>query len=397
MLRDRGYDVAVLTGFPNYPDGVIPEPYRGRLLQRESLDGIHIVRSAVYPAPNRGFSRRLLNHASLATTSVLAAPAAGRADVVIAETPPLFTAAAGVIIAAAKRAPLVLNVADLWPESAVQLGALRSPIAIRLAEVLERGSYRRASAVTVPTPGMRETLLRRGEPPAKVRLLPNAVQIDRFRPARRVRGEVARVIYCGTVGMAQGVGTLVEAAHRLAVDGDRIEVLIVGDGAERRDLEERARVLGLGNVTFTGRAPRDQVPDLIADADVAVMSLRDVPLFRDALPSKLLEYMAAARPVVVAARGQAAELVERQGAGVSCPPEDPAAMAQAIRAVVSDLDAAAEMGRRGRSYVEANLSRSAFVERLASVLADVAPQALPASSGGTATEDAGGPPNRSQL
>jgi glycosyltransferase involved in cell wall biosynthesis/SAM-dependent methyltransferase len=369
LLRRRGHEVTVLTGFPNYPDGVIPAAYRGRVAMRERIDDISIVRTPVYPAPNRGFGRRLLNHLSFALSSVAGAPASGAADVVIAETPPLFTAVSAVAIAALKRVPLVLNVADLWPESAVQLGLLSNPHAIRAAELLERLSYDHANVVCVPTPGMRSILLGRGEPPEKVVHLPNAVDVDRFAAAADSVPVRGRVIYSGTVGLAQGVATLVEAGALLKEDADRPEILIVGDGAERADLARRAADEGLDHVRFAGRVDRDAIPALIGSAEMAVMSLRDLPIFDDALPTKLLEYMAAARPVVAAASGQVARLVREVDAGIACPPEDARALADAIRAVAADPVRAREMGQNGRRHVEAHLSRDAFVDRLEEILA----------------------------
>ena len=364
LLKDRGYDVAVQTGFPNYPDGVIPEPYRGRLLQTEDLDGLKVLRSAVYPAPNRGFAKRIVNHTSFALTSALTSRRAGRADVVIAETPPLFTAVAAVFIARLRGARLVLNVADLWPESAVQLGMLKNRHAIRVAKAIERFVYRHADLITGPTPGVCEGVRAAGEFDGKVRLLPNAVDVERFSPDAEVPAERQRVIYCGTVGLAQGVRTLLDAAREL--DGERsdLEFMIVGDGAERIELESLAKEWGLRNVTFTGRVTHEEVPGIIGSASMTVMLLRDVPLFRDALPTKVLEYMAAGRPVVAAAAGQVADLVRDAEAGIACPPEDAQAVADAIRQLASDEDRARRLGQQGRRYVEQNLSRLAMVDRL---------------------------------
>jgi glycosyltransferase involved in cell wall biosynthesis/SAM-dependent methyltransferase len=368
-LRDRGHEVTVLTGLPNYPDGVIPEPYRGRLLMTEDLEGIRVVRCAVYPAPNRGFGRRLANHASFAVASLLAAGRAGAADVVVVESPPLFTAVAGVAIARRLRAPLVLNVADLWPESAVQLGVLRGRTAIGLAEALERLAYRHAAAITVPTPGMRSILLARGIAPDRVTYLPNAVDVARFVGAPAALHPGTRLVYSGTVGMAQGVGTIIEAVRLLAAVGERYELDIIGDGAEREALERLVAERGLDRVRFRGRLPSEAIPAAVARADIALMSLRDVPLFEDAVPTKVLEYMAAARPVVAAARGQVARLVDEVGAGVACPPEDPSALAAAIRRVAADRPRARRMGENGRRYVTSERSRDTMVQRLEGVAA----------------------------
>jgi colanic acid biosynthesis glycosyl transferase WcaI len=284
--------------------------------------------------------------------------------VVVAETPPLFTAAAAVVIARMLRAPLLLNVSDLWPESAVQLGMLNNRAAIRLAEWVERFAYRYAATVTVPTPGMVRILLERGYGEEKVKLLPNAVDTDRFSPSPPTASELCRAMYCGTVGLAQGVGTLLTAAELLERDHQPVEVIVVGDGAERGELEEQARRSGLKRVTFVGRVSSEEVPERIASANVTVMTLRDLPLFEDALPTKLLEYMAAGRAVVAAASGQAARLLEEVGAGIACPPENPAALAEAIGRLASDPELAREMGVRGRQYVEERLSRRAMVDQL---------------------------------
>ena len=364
LLRERGHEVTVVTGFPNYPDGVIPEPYRGRILQTEDVEGIRVIRAWVLPAPNRGFARRIANHATSALTAMPASAKARRVDVVIGETPSLFTAGASVAIAKAHRAPLILNVADLWPESAVQLGMLRNRHAIRAAELLERFAYRHSAAITVPTAGMVRILVDQGQPADRVIHLPNAVDTDRFTPPAAPSEHLTQVLYSGTVGLAQGVGTLLDAAELLARDGSDLGVRVVGDGAEREQLERSAAERSLANVTFSGRLPAAEIPGIIAAADIAVMSLVDVPLFEDAVPTKLLEYLAAGKPVVAAASGEAARVVERAGCGIACPPEDPAAMADALRRIAADPQAAFAMGQAGRRYAEDHVSRRAFVDKL---------------------------------
>jgi colanic acid biosynthesis glycosyl transferase WcaI len=376
-LSARGHEITVLTGFPNYPDGVVPEPYRGHLLMRERLGDARVIRTPIYPAPNRGFGRRLLNHASFSISSVLAAALPQRPDVVMAETPPLFTAVSAVAIARLRRAPLILNVADLWPDSAVQLGALRNPRAIALAERMERFAYRHSAAITVATGGIRRALLDRGEPSDKVIHLANAVDVERFAALEPLHDPPRRVIYCGTVGLAQGVGTLLDAAAKLAAP--ELEVLIVGDGAEREELTRRAEAEHLDNVRFLGRVSRERVPGLLGSADIAVLSLRDLPLFEDALPSKLLEYMAAGRPVVASAAGDVAALLERARGGVVCPPEDAEALAQAIDRLAADPAWARELGAGGRRYVSAHYSRDAFVDRLEEIMRRTSAGLLPIS------------------
>jgi glycosyltransferase involved in cell wall biosynthesis len=204
-------------------------------------------------------------------------------------------------------------------------------------------------------------------------VVPHGVEIERFPAESAVEPVPRRVVYCGTIGMGHSVGTLLEAARALERDGDGYEFLIVGDGAERAELEQRARSWGLRSVRFAGRLPRTSLPELLASAQIAVATQRDLPFLADALSTKVLEYMAASRPVVAAASGWTAEIIERAGAGIVCPPEDSAALADAIARIAAVPDRARAMGLSGRRYVEANLSRRIAVEGLERRLRSPAP------------------------
>jgi glycosyltransferase involved in cell wall biosynthesis len=345
-LSERGFSVAVHTCPPHYPDGVIQAPYGNRIWSEERLGGVRVVRSAVAPAANRGFLRRLVDHASFACSAVSLAHRLRPADVVVVESPPLFLAAAGVIYARRLRAPPVLNVADLWPDSAVELGALTNRPAIRAARVLERLAYRNAAAITAPTEGIVETLEARPESGGKVtRMLP-FVDTARFDVGRVSRqGGPLRVLYAGTTGMAQGLDVLLEAA-RIA-GPETVQVRVAGGGAEQAAL--RARAAGIPNVEMLGVRPSAEIPGLYGDADAAVVLLRDVPLFRGALPTKMFEAMAAGRPLVLAAAGEPARLVAGAGSGVVVRPDDPRQLAGAfLRLATSDPPALREMGEAGR-------------------------------------------------
>jgi glycosyltransferase involved in cell wall biosynthesis len=371
-LAERGVEVTVHTCPPHYPDGEIKAPYRNRLLARERLDGVRIVRSAVYAAPNRGFARRLGGHLSFASSALATAAATGPADVVVVETPPLFLAGAAIAYAKAKRARLVLNVADLWPDSAVELGALNSPAAIRAARAVERAAYRSAAAIACPTEGIFETLEMRSESMGKAALMRPAVDLDRFEPKsseaeseERTADAPLRVLYAGTVGMAHGLGTLLDAAELLAArpGATALEVTVAGDGADGPALRERIARTGIEGVRMLGAVPADQIPRLYSEADAAVVMLRDVPLFHGALPTKMLEAMAASRPVVLAARGEAARVLDGAGAGVVVEPEDPAALADAFAALAADPQRRAQLGSAGRAAVEEEFGRAPWLDR----------------------------------
>lgn len=376
-LSGRGVEVTVHTCPPHYPDGEIKAPHRNRLLARERLDGARVVRSAVYAAPNRGFARRLGGHLSFAFSALATAPATGPADVVVVETPPLFLSGAAVAYAKAKRARLVLNVADLWPDSAIELGALNSPAAIRAARVVERAAYRSAAAIACPTEGIFKTLESRPESQGKAALMRPAVDLDRFHPGANggppgggPADAPLRLLYAGTVGMAHGLGTLLDAAELLAArpGAPALEVTIAGDGAEGEALRQRLAHSGLGNVRMLGAVPADEIPRLYAEADAAVVMLRDVPLFHGALPTKMLEAMAAGRPVVLAARGEAAQAIEAAGAGVVVAPEDPAALAEAFAGLAADPQRRTALGAAGRAAVEREFGRDPWLDRWQALL-----------------------------
>jgi colanic acid biosynthesis glycosyl transferase WcaI len=350
-LAGRGLEVSVHTGFPNYPTGTIEAPYRNRLLTVEQDGPVRVLRSVVYPTPNRGFARRLANHTVFAAGALATCAAAGPVDVVIAETPPLFTAAAGVAYSRLKGAKLALNVSDLWPESAIELGALSEGRAAMGADALARACYRRASLIAAPTRGIVESLGGREEARGKVVRVAPAVDLERFAaiPERPPREDgPIRVLYAGTLGIAQGVAVLVEAAA-LAGPGI-VELAIAGEGPDGAALRAQAR--GLANVDVLGSVPADRIPALYADADAGVVPLRDLPIFRGALPTKLFEALAAGRPVIVAAHGEAAELVRETAAGLAIKPADAQALAEAFRCLRADPRAAVEMGRRGRACAQ---------------------------------------------
>jgi glycosyltransferase involved in cell wall biosynthesis len=386
-LASAGAEVTVHTGFPHYPDGEIKPPYRNRPLRLEWMDGVRVMRSWVYAAPNRGFGRRLANHASLATAALAAAPIGGPADVLLVETPPLLLAGAAVAYARAKRARLVLNVADLWPDSAVEMGTLSSRRAIGAARRLERRAYREATAIACPTEGIFATLRARPEAAAKVALMRPAVDLARFdgaltpqkSAAANGRAEDAgaqplRVLYAGTVGLAHGLGTLLDAAEEIeqrgASDGlPSPTATIAGDGAEAPSLRARLAAGRPAGVRMLGAVPAEHIPRLYAENDVAVVMLRDLPIFEGALPTKLLEAMAAGRPVVLAGRGEAARLVETEGCGLVVPPEDPRALAGALTSLAADPGRGAAMGAAGRRAAERDFGREAWLRRWYDLLA----------------------------
>lgn len=373
-----GHDITVLTGFPNHPTGVVPPAYRGRPYIRHEEDrGVHVARTPIYAAPNKGILRRSLNYASYSlSAATIGSFITARPDVVVATSPQFLTAVAGYAVARAKRVPFVLEVRDLWPASIVDVGAMRpgSP-AVRVLEAAERFLYRHADHIVVVTDSFVDTIAAHGIARDKMSVVKNGVDLEMFRPGptdNRVRERLGLrekfvAAYIGTHGMAHGLDTILEAAVLLRHD-DRYRFLLIGDGAEKRALQQRAVSAGLTNVLFLDQVPHEAIPDHIRAADVTLVLLRDRPLFRSVIPSKIFEFMGAGRPIVIGVDGEARGLVEEAGAGVFVPPEDATMLVAAVHRLAGDAVARSRMGQNGRDFVERRFSRQAqarlYLERL---------------------------------
>ena len=376
-----GHRVTVLTGFPNHPTGVIPPDYRGQLIRRERLDDIEVVRTPIYAAANRGLLKRGLNYVSYALSAALVGPwLTEQPDVVIATSPQLLTAASGFWMAALKRRPFIFEVRDLWPRSIVEVGALSADHpAIRALEQLEMFLYSRAALIVTVTDSFVDELAARGVPRQKLQVVKNGVDLELFHPAPKdndVRRELGfsaddfMCLYVGTHGMAHGLETLLEAAQLLKGQAS-IRFVLVGEGAEKQALKDRASSMGLGSITFVDKQPRSKVARYLAASDVSLVLLRNKPLFKTVLPSKIFEIMGAARPMVLSVDGEARRVVEQAQAGVFVPPEDPVALSEAILKLMNSPSACTDMGERGRAFVEASFSRKALARQYLDVLEEL--------------------------
>lgn len=371
-LVKRGYQVTVLTTVPNYPTGIVPREYRGTIVRREVIDGVHVVRVWSYIAANKGFFRRILAQLSFGCLApLLGWRDVGHPDIIIVESPPLFDAIAARLLSWGKRCPFIFLVSDIWPESAVQLGALRNRLLIWLAERLEWSTYLLASAIWAVTEGIRDILIVRGLKPERVFLLTNGVDTARFRPLPRHEARARlgwddrfTVLYVGTHGLAQDLSTVLDAAVQLKLQ-PHIRFVFVGDGAAKASLVTQAREQGLLNVSFLDPVPHEQVPVLITAADACLVPLRRLPLFEGALPSKMYEMMACERPVLLGVDGEARRLaVQKARAAIYVEPEDADSLVSAILHLYEHPEIAQALGQNGRAFVMEHFDR----QRLISIL-----------------------------
>ena len=372
---EAGHEVTVVTCAPNFPHGRVFEGYRNRWRQVETVDGIRVVRVKTYIAANAGFLRRVLDYVSFMISAFFAGLFERRPDVVIGTSPQFFCAVGAWGLATARRVPFVMEVRDLWPESIVAVGALKPGFWINRLEQLELLLYRRARHVVVVTRAFKDNLHRRGIPRGKISVVFNGVDLNQFGPTPRDEALAKELElddcfvagYLGTVGMAHAVSTLVEAAALLD-DRPDIRILVVGAGSNWSQVSRLREERNVENVILLGSQPRSSMPRYWSLCDAAIVHLRDTPLFETVIPSKIFEAMAMQRPIVIGLpKGEATAIVESTGSGVVVPPEDPKAMADALRALSRDPIRAKEYAEAG-AHAASTFSRPVQAARMLDVL-----------------------------
>jgi glycosyltransferase involved in cell wall biosynthesis len=366
-LRRRGHEVWILTAMPNYPAGKLFPGYGG-WLRRERVDGIEIIRCFIRPSQSASLLPRMTSYLSFVGSSLInGAIALPRLDCLIVESPPLFLGMSGFLLARMKKAKLVFNVSDLWPDSALQLGVIERGPGYRLAQRLESFCYKKSQIVSGQSREIIEDIHRRF-PDVEVYHFSNSVDTELFRPDagsaplpfRRPSGCKFLVTYVGLHGLAQGLEQILDAAERMKDDGE-VRFLLVGDGPEKERLVEMSGIRGLSNVHFEPPIESGVVPALLANSDIILVTLRS-PL-KGAVPSKLYEAMASGRPVVLAAEGEARDIVEQAGCGLVVRPGDGAALAGAVLQLAANESLRKEMGQRGRRAAETQFDRAVVTER----------------------------------
>jgi glycosyltransferase involved in cell wall biosynthesis len=374
-----GHEVHVITCTPSHPFGTPFEGYRSPWYRRDEVDGIHVHRVWTYLAANRGVLRRTLNYLSFIPTAAWRGWRLGPFDVAISTSPQFFCAVAAWLYTRVRPTPWVFELRDLWPESIPAVGAMRTSFALRLLERLEMRMYRDATAIVAVTQPFIDTLASRAVPLHKMHFVPNGIEpsfwLTDAREATRTALGVAPnevlACYVGTIGMAHGLGTVLDAAERLRASTPNVQLLIVGDGAELAELKRVAASRALTNVRFTGMVPRAAVPDILAASDMALVTLKPAAVFKTVLPSKMFEAMAAHRPILLGVDGEARSLLERAHAGVAFPPGDAAALAESIARLVADPAGRAAMGDAGGAFVKREFSRQVWACKYADVLAEL--------------------------
>lgn len=368
---EDGHQVTVVTGVPNHPAGELFPGYRNRFLQEEEVDGIRVIRTWMLLTSNAGFVKRILNFLLFSVMSVVASFRVSSPDVVIATSPQFFCGLAGGLIAKLKRRPFILEIRDLWPKSIVELGQLHEGILLNMLEWLERSMYHSANGIVVNTRAFITHITQLDYPREQIELIYNGIDGNRFKPQPPSHELRARfnlegrfcVGYLGTIGLAHGLETLIEAAEELRQQPE-IAFLLIGDGAEKKKLEAIIHEKRLKNVKLTGLQPREMMPDWIATTDILLVCLRDLPVFETVIPSKIFEFLAQERPVIVAARGEIREMAEAADVALTIDPEDPHALIHAIQEIRNNPEEAQRRAKAGSQWVEDHFLREKLAESM---------------------------------
>lgn len=378
-----GHRVTVLTGFPNHPTGRVHPGYRGKLwrgMQRECVDGVDVVRTWLLPLPNRKNWERFLNYSSFCVSASVVGGFLRRPDVLIATSPQLLVGLAGSLVAR-RRIPFVLEVRDLWPESLIPTG--KSDGTSSLYQVLDRIAnhlYGRATKIVSVSDAIRRYLVsEKRMAPSKVAVVENGVDLDTFVPSVPDREWRARMAsngevvfsYIGTLGNAMGLESVLEAAGQLQEIAPAVRFAMVGEGAERETLEKAARRKGLSNVKFYGGQPRRDIPKIISASDVCMVLLRRSEVFKTVIPSKMLEFMACGRPLLLGVDGQARQILESARAGLFVEPENAEALVDGVQQIIARRDEWKSWGENGAEHIRLHFSRSRKAEEYLRILREL--------------------------
>jgi glycosyltransferase involved in cell wall biosynthesis len=375
-----GHHVTVITCAPNVPSGVVYPGYKNRVWPtRENVDGVNVIRTWTYVAPNAGGLKRILNYVSYLFSSLLSYLFfCRRGQVVIATSPQFFCGWAGVIASWMKWSRFILEIRDIWPESIVTVGAMKKGLGIRLLELMERVMYRSADCIVTVGNGYKANIVSKIGRENRIKVITNGVDPREFapRPADEAflekHGLQGKFVctYAGTIGMAHGLEIAVRAAKRLQDSGrNDIVFLLVGDGARREALQNLANESGVESlVRFSGRLDKSMMPVVLASSDCLLVHLKRSELFETVIPSKIFEAMAMQRPIVMGVRGESAEIVRNAGAGVEIEPDNAEDLTNAVIRLCDNREFYASLGKNSRDFVLQHFTRDSLAASFLSLI-----------------------------
>lgn len=380
-LSDEGHDVTIITGFPNHPTGVVFSGYKKKWILKESIYNYKVTRVWLATSSRRSPLSRVITFLTFTFTSTLALLLQPRPQLIFAVFQPISVGLTLPILARVKNAKLILNVQDLHPNVQIELGMIRNPLIIKLLKKIEYFGYKHASALTVICDAFRDHCIEHGAKSENVEIIPNWIDVDEIQPGERdnlfrrglgLDGSHFIVLYAGTIGLVSGASVMVGAAQQLT-DLPHVRIVFVGEGPLVSILKQEVELLGLSNVIFAPFQPREMLSTVQAIADVSVVSLKRGK-GNASVPSKVLGYMAAARPVIasVDANSETAHTVLMSKCGLVTDSDNHSALAGAIRYLSSNKELRMSLGLNGRDYLEKNYTKQIVTSKFINFFKQVA-------------------------
>jgi len=382
-VTKRGHQVSVITGFPNYPTGKLYPGYKLKLIQRETIDGIPVVRTYEYPYHGKKALGRLVNYGSFMVTALLGVLFSPPCDLLYVRIPPPNLGITAWLMALIWRVPVVYDVQDIWPDSVVFSGMMRKEsLSVRIMSRLEKFVYRRAQHLLVTTDGAKENLIAKGITPEKITVLPNWIDEHIFTEADPAERQAIRtcygwenrfvILFAGNIGVVQGLDTVIQACKALPAASD-VLMVFVGDGSDKARLQKMARDEHLSHrVQFIEQQPFSRMPAFMGAADALLVSLQRSEISNLVVPNKTFAYLAAAKPILAVLGGETPRLIEQIGAGLAVEPENIPALIESIQKLESmSPEERALIGERGRQYLNTHLSFDALISRYETLLTGI--------------------------
>ena len=380
-LVRQGFEVEVITGFPNYPGGKIYPGYKIRLVQKEQIEGVNVTRVPLYPSHDKSKIGRILNYVSFACSLMIYGLFSKKADVIYAYHPPLTVGIAASIVGFFRSVPVVNDIQDMWPDTLSSTGMISNKRVITLVGKVCEWVYKRSTKIVVLSPGFRTLLVERGVPPEKIEVIYNWCAEDAIAQASGEKTAVFkpdakfRILFAGNMGLAQALDVVLDAAVLLSTTAPQIEFVFLGGGLEVNNLKQLAQQLDLQNVVFLPPVSMAEVGAYLNAADALLVHLKKDELFRITIPSKTQAYMAAGRPILMAVDGDAADLVSNSHSGVVAKSGDAQSIADAAIKLLNATESERQtMAENGKAFYKANLSLSRGVERFGLIFKSLARQ-----------------------
>jgi glycosyltransferase involved in cell wall biosynthesis len=372
-LVQKGHTVTIIASTVSYLTGKTGKPVNPDPNPSDSDPGISFIYAYTYPALHRSFFHRLLSFISFMISSFIAAIRVRKVDLVWGTSPPIFQGFTAWLVARLKGAAFVFEVRDLWPAFAIAIGVLKNSILIRLSIWLEHFLYSKADTVMVNSPGFIEHVRQKGA--RRIELVPNGADPEMFsasenqqkkRVLKKLEGDFF-CLYAGAHGLSNDLDVILDAAALLNHEPN-IKFFLIGDGKEKPHLQSKAAEMELSNTTFLPPVPKEEMVQVLSEADACIAILKPLDLYKTTYPNKVFDYMAAGKPVLLVIDGAIREVVEAASAGLFIHPGNPQDLAEKVLYLKNHPKDSAEMGKNGREYILSNFNRSVISERLNVVL-----------------------------